>query len=245
MSAARDLAVVGGGPVGLATAIFARSAGLSVAVCDQREPPIDKACGEGLMPDGVELLAAMGVELGPESARPFAGIRYVDGDRTAEARFAAGHGLGARRPALHAALVARAEQLGAELHWGTRVEGLSPDGLETSAGPFAARRVVGADGLASRVRRWVSLEAGTRGVARFGRRRHYAVEPWSDLVEVYWADGCEAYVTPVGAREVGVAMLWNADSPTPSKTPATGASLKTAQTGATKNPRIVRTNSAS
>jgi flavin-dependent dehydrogenase len=29
------------------------------------------------------------------------------------------------------------------------------------------------------------------------------------MVEVYWGPGCEAYVTPVGPREVGVAMLWS------------------------------------
>jgi flavin-dependent dehydrogenase len=40
-------------------------------------------------------------------------------------------------------------------------------------------------------------------------RRHHAVAPWSDLVEVYWADGCEAYVTPVSEGEVGVALLWS------------------------------------
>ena len=77
-----DLAIVGGGPVGLATAIEARRAGLEVTVFDQRRPPIDKACGEGLMPDGVELLEGMGVEL-EGSGKAFAGIRYVDGERVA------------------------------------------------------------------------------------------------------------------------------------------------------------------
>jgi flavin-dependent dehydrogenase len=40
-------------------------------------------------------------------------------------------------------------------------------------------------------------------------RRHFDLEPWSDLVEVYWADGREAYVTPVGEGLVGVALLWS------------------------------------
>jgi flavin-dependent dehydrogenase len=39
-------------------------------------------------------------------------------------------------------------------------------------------------------------------------RRHFEVEPWSSFVEVYWSDGAEAYVTPVGGREAGVALLW-------------------------------------
>lgn len=205
-----DLAIVGGGPVGLATAVFAATAGLEVAVLDQRQPPIDKACGEGLMPDAVELLAEMGITPALPEAVAFRGIRYVDGERVAEARFDAGHGLGIRRPALHRALVGRAEELGAELRWRTRVTGLSAQGLETSAGPVAARWIVGADGLSSRMRRWAGLEGRAGNRLRFGRRRHYALEPWTDLVEVHWTAGHEAYVTPVGPGEVGVAMLWNA-----------------------------------
>ncbi len=35
------------------------------------------------------------------------------------------------------------------------------------------------------------------------------IEPWSTFVEVHWAEGVEAYVTPVGTKEVGVALLWS------------------------------------
>lgn len=234
-----EVVVVGGGPVGLATAIAARARGLAVRVIDFRRPPIDKACGEGLMPDGVAWLATHGVSVPPEDSFRFTGIRYVDGGEAAEARFAGAAGLGVRRPVLHAALVRRAEAAGVELEWGTRVLGLevgaagragsrgstAPDGaesaagrsvaairLETSAGVREARWVVGADGLRSRVRRWAGLEgAPTRSLRRFGTRRHYGVPPWTDVVEVHWAESCEAYVTPVSPREVGVAMLWSGD----------------------------------
>jgi flavin-dependent dehydrogenase len=47
---------------------------------------------------------------------------------------------------------------------------------------------------------------------RFGVRRHYRLAPWSERVEVWWADGLEAYVTPVAADQVGVAMLWSPDA---------------------------------
>jgi flavin-dependent dehydrogenase len=39
-------------------------------------------------------------------------------------------------------------------------------------------------------------------------RRHLAVRPWSDCVEVHWIDGAEAYGTPVGDDEIGIALLW-------------------------------------
>jgi flavin-dependent dehydrogenase len=42
---------------------------------------------------------------------------------------------------------------------------------------------------------------------RFGLRRHFAVTPWSDLVEVHWGRDVEAYVTPLGPDLVGVALL--------------------------------------
>jgi flavin-dependent dehydrogenase len=203
--------VVGGGPVGLATAIAARRRGLEVTVLDARKPPIDKACGEGLMPDGLACLEALGVELPAAEGARFRGIRYVDDETVAEARFPRGHGMGMRRTALHRALVARAAAAGARLLWGRRVERLIDGGVETGEGPLRARWVVGADGLNSRVRRWAGLDRPNRAARRFGVRRHFRRAPWSDLVEVHWGDGCEAYVTPVGTEEVGVAMLWSGE----------------------------------
>lgn len=205
-----DLAIVGGGPAGLAVAIAARQRlRLEVAVFERAAgPPRDKPCGEGLMPDGRAVLDELGVEL-PYGA-PFRGIRYWDGDRAATGFFPGTAGLGLRRTALHGALVARARGLGVDLRWGARVTGLRPDGLDTDQGPVAARWLVGADGLLSRVRHWAGLE-GTppRRPRRFGVRRHFAIQPWADVVEVYWADGAEAYVTPTGPEEVGVAILWS------------------------------------
>ena len=56
-----DVLVVGGGPAGLATAIRCAQAQLSVMVAEPRSGPLDKACGEGLMPAAVRGLAAIGV----------------------------------------------------------------------------------------------------------------------------------------------------------------------------------------
>jgi flavin-dependent dehydrogenase len=206
-----DVIVVGGGPAGLATAIAAREHGLAVAVLERRRPPVDKACGEGLMPDGVGRLAALGVRLDPQRVRSFRGIRYIDADLVAEARFPAAPGLGIRRLELHRAMVERAEQSGVDLCWGVTARGLTAEGVETDEGLFAARWIVGADGLNSRVRQWAGLGEKRGRNDRFGVRRHFAVAPWTDLVEVHWAPGCEAYVTPVSDREVGVAMLWSGE----------------------------------
>ena len=207
----RDVVVVGGGPVGLVAAIAARGEGLSVALLDPRRPPLDKACGEGVMPAGLAALAALGVELGPRG-RAFTGIRYVAGGEVAEADFPAGAtGRAVRRTELHAALVARAESAGVELHWGHAATGLATEGVATAAGEIAARFVVGADGLHSRVRRWAGLERPSHGASRrFGVRRHLRLAGeavGAERVEVVFGDRAEAYLTPLGG-ETGVALLW-------------------------------------
>src|SRR5207253_2995692 len=77
-----DVFVIGGGPAGLAAAIAARKRGFEVVVADGAQPPIDKACGEGVMPDGVAALARLGVAATINHGFPFHGIRadtvYVD-----------------------------------------------------------------------------------------------------------------------------------------------------------------------
>ncbi len=201
-----DVLIVGGGPAGLATAIFAASEGLSAAVLERRRFPIDKPCGEGLMPRGVRLLEAMGVRI--EKGLPFEGIRYIDERNVAEARFRDGCGLGVRRTELSRALLARAREVGVAVREETRVEAVIQwrDGatLSFAEGSLDAKWIVFADGLGSLV-----PGAPRAGLRRFGFRRHYRLSPWSTFVEVHWGEGAEAYVTPVGEEEVGVAILWH------------------------------------
>lgn len=201
-----DLLVVGGGPVGLATAIGARLAGLDVTVLDPRTGPIDKACGEGVMPDALDRLRALGVD--PDGV-PIRGIRYVSGGTSAVARFSRGPGRGVRRTTLHEAMTQRARDVGVVLAV-TRVDDIAQDHTGVEAAGIRARYLVGADGLHSTVRRLLGLESVSGGRARFGIRQHFTVPRWTDLVEVHWLPDCEVYVTPVGETLVGVAVLGGA-----------------------------------
>jgi menaquinone-9 beta-reductase len=211
----RDVAICGGGPAGLATAIRAAQAGWSTVLFEREGEVPDKACGEGLMPRGLQALSRLSVLDGiePSACAPFHGIRYVQEDgASVEARFTEGPGLGIRRTALVRALRERARAAGVELLQGS-VRGLRASTtavLDTFAGPLEARLAVAADGVNSPLRRASGLDGvGAKGPRRFGLRRHVAIRPWSDLVEIHWTDGCEAYVTPVGPGNVNVAFLWH------------------------------------
>ncbi|MFC9330031.1 NAD(P)/FAD-dependent oxidoreductase [Kitasatospora sp. NPDC057015] len=205
-----DLLVAGGGPAGLATAIRAALAGLDVVVAEPRATPIDKACGEGLMPPALRGLTGLGVTV---HGHPLRGIRYLDGaHRVAQAPFASGPGLGVRRTDLHTALAHRAAELGVPV-LPVRVDGIRQYGDHLQAAGLRARYLAAADGLHSPIRRSLGLALPDDRPARYGLRRHFALAPWSDHVEVHWSAHSEAYVTPLGPELVGVAVLTSRRGP--------------------------------
>jgi menaquinone-9 beta-reductase len=201
-----DVLIAGGGPAGLAAAIAARQQGLRVVVADLSRPPIDKACGEGLMPDSLAALAQLGVSLDNAETGVFRGIRFLGQDKSVEALFPNGIGLGIRRTLLHSALIQRATELGASLRWSTPVETRN-DSITLSGDPVRYKWLIGADGNESRIRRFARLDVGRPYQRRIGIRRHFKVRPWTDLVEIYWGENCQAYVTPISADQICVAVI--------------------------------------
>lgn len=204
-----DVLVVGGGPVGLAAAIEARRAGLSVVVVEPRVGVIDKACGEGLMPGALAALNRLGVD---PRGHPLTGISYRGQHGHVDHAFRGAPGRGVRRTDLHAALLDRCVGLGVD-RVVARVTDVRQSSTRVEAAGVSARWLLACDGLHSPVRRLVGLgstaspSSGRTHPRRFGLRRHFAIAPWSDMVEVHWGPDAEAYVTPVGNDEVGVALL--------------------------------------
>lgn len=202
-----DVLIAGGGPIGLATALELHARGMTAVVLEPREGTIDKACGEGLMPGALAALSRLGID---PAGHPLRGIRYQDARRSVTHRYRSAVGRGVRRTVLHDALRARAAEVGIETRR-ERVDDIAQHDDAVVVGTMRARWLIGADGLHSTVRTATGLDRpareSARGARRFGLRQHFAVAPWSDLVDVTYLPAAELYVTPVDEGTVGVAVL--------------------------------------
>lgn len=207
MAQGKSVLVIGGGPAGLAAAIAARKRGFQVTLADGAKPPIDKACGEGLMPGTVAALRELGITIDSSEGQAFKGIRFLDESTSVEARFSGEGGAGVRRTVLHQKMVDRAAECGVNLLWNKPVTGFCQDGAMLEGRLLRANWIIGADGIHSRVRRWSGLEANLRPQFRFAQRRHYRVKLWTDCVEIYWGRSLQVYVTPLAAEETCVVLL--------------------------------------
>ncbi len=202
-----DVFVLGGGPAGLAAAIAARQRGFHVTLADAGQPPIDKACGEGLMPDSLHAAAQLGIEIPSGVGFPFRGIRFADSTQSVAAAFPLGAGRGIRRTVLHALLVEAAANVGVRMLWGVSVTGIEAHAVRMQRSSMSARWIVGADGGQSLVRRWAGLSEVRHQSRRFGFSSHYLIAPWSDYMEIHWGDGCQFYITPIAPDEICLVLM--------------------------------------
>ncbi len=203
----RNICVIGGGPAGLAAAIALKKTGRKVTVFDCAAPPIDKACGEGLLPGSLESLRQLGIEIPADAGFPFGGIRLTDGCSSVASHFPGATGMGVRRTKLHGLMVEQATRAGVSFAWNSKHIEVAPGGVRVEGRLIEADLVIGADGQNSAIRRRSGLGAVTREIRRYGFRRHYRIAPWSPYVEIYWGRRAQAYVTPVAKDEVGVAVI--------------------------------------
>ncbi|HYE99234.1 MAG TPA: FAD-dependent oxidoreductase [Planctomycetota bacterium] len=192
-----DAVVVGGGVAGCAAAIHLARRGVRVDLYEKARHPRRKACGEGLLPHGVDALAELGVEAEGPRVR---GLRFVSpSGATAECGFPFGHGRVVRRERFDAALFrAAAATPGVRAFEGTA---WTPD--------RGARWVVGADGLRSQFHRRPEFPASPPSLRRTGLSTHArGLEVDPERVEVLIHEAGELYLAPSDGGEALVAALY-------------------------------------
>jgi flavin-dependent dehydrogenase len=200
-----DIAVLGGGPAGLAAALALRQRGCRVTVYDAQRPPIDKACGEGLMPEAVRLLRRLGLALDERDGASLAGISFHDTHSSAFAAFSGGRGLAVRRTHLQERMAAHAAEMGVILRWGASVQ--AGGGFRSTGAPIHADFFVIADGLCSTLAAAGGFRERNCYSTRYASRQQFRCAPWSDMVQVHWRDHEQLYITPLANDEVGVSLL--------------------------------------
>lgn len=122
-----DVAIVGGGPSGAATAHYLASRGHSVIVCEKKNFPREKTCGDGLTPRAVKVLEEMGLGNELRSWERVEGLRVHAAGRVMELPFPEldawdNYGLVKPRKDLDKAVLDHAEAAGAKVVYGAQVK---------------------------------------------------------------------------------------------------------------------------
>jgi menaquinone-9 beta-reductase len=122
-----DVAIVGGGPSGSATAHYLASKGHSVLVCEKKTFPREKTCGDGLTPRAVKVLEEMGLGSELQTWERVAGLRIHAAGRTMELPFPelddwCNYGLVKPRKDLDQIVLDNAEAVGAKVVYGMQAK---------------------------------------------------------------------------------------------------------------------------
>lgn len=198
----KRFAVIGGGPVGLYSALLLAKKG-NVTIYEKGSWPKDKVCGQGIMPSGVSLLKAQGIELNADNSYAFKGIKYIDKENILTGHFSK-KPLGVKRTHLSQELYQKCLAT-KNISLKENVKINSMEQLSNYDHIYAC------DGLHSTIRRLLNLDKHRTKNLRMGARFHVKQSPWSEFVEVYWNKSIEAYVTPVSRDTIEIAFLWYQD----------------------------------
>ena len=158
-----DVAIVGGGPAGSACAAVCARAGLKTLLIERAVFPREKICGDCLNPACWPVLDRLGVSKRvlnlPHSLLREVEFVGLDGRHFRVRLDGRSRGeIAIKRSALDQLLLARAAELGAEIHQGCTLTAIEPGWTLIASGQsWSARLLVGADGRNSTVARLLNL----------------------------------------------------------------------------------------
>ena len=223
-----DVAIVGAGPAGAATAIALAREGVDVLVVDAQRFPRFKPCGEFMSPQCLPLLE----ELGAADALRAAGAREVRGMHlqgwgrgargafvdVGSARAPCDFGWALRREEFDHVLLEHARAAGARVVEGLRMRALlrSGDGAvigfegsdrEGRPARVRARWTVGADGVRSRVARELGARREDPTLQRIAFTTRYRGAQHDDLAQAHFFDQGYFALAPVARDVVSVNLV--------------------------------------
>jgi flavin-dependent dehydrogenase len=217
MPYAYDVAIVGGGPAGATCAALCARAGLRTIVFEKAIFPREKVCGDCLNPACWPVLDELGIAdriLAQPHSR-LADVEFIS-PRGRSLHFSltpSSRGeIAIKRSVFDAMLLARARELGAEVHENTAVTALDRGWkIETGTGAFAARILVAADGRNSTVARLLGLlPAAARD--RIGLQTHIAAPPgFGERVAMHFLPRGYCGVASVGGAQLNVCLVSRAE----------------------------------
>ena len=149
------------------------------------------------MTDTLKSLANLGVMVSAQDGYAMEGICFLNESDRVTAKFSIGEGAGVRRPRFRRILVAAASDAGCRMLWNTRIRLTSPTTAEVDGRTLQFDWLIGADGVASTVRKGAGMDAVIEEHMRYAVRRHYRARPWSRFVELHWGRLGQVCVAPV------------------------------------------------
>jgi len=219
-----DVAIIGAGPSGSATAIALARRGYAVALVDKERFPREKLCGDFVNPINLPIFRALGVEQqilaeDHERVTAFRVTSFLTGEAEAplpsvdkQTLF----GLGMRRASLDSILLQQAEKEGAAAFQDARVGELKRESqawrLQVDQGgareELRARILIGADGRNSWVahRLGLSSPAATQGRALGLQVRLKRARSLAGKVEIHLFPGGYAGVVGVGGDVINLCL---------------------------------------
>lgn len=190
--------IAGAGVAGLAAACHLLNQGHDVTVVEKHRGGIDKVCGEGVLPFGMDLFDELGLASHVQRlGYPFPGIEYSFENYRAIGSFPAGSmGYGIERRRLDTLMRQACNKYKHfQLLEGTRIQDLSLASYDA---------ILGADGVRSPIARLYGIRK--RESPRKGMRFRIRTDP-GERVQVHFFRWGEVYLTPTGPNALSVAIL--------------------------------------